>query len=70
MDQQLLRMAQEERIGYFSLYHAMGGRNSMLQWQQRNLAGNDGIHFTPDGAVKAGRLLAEWLENGRQMVKK
>ena len=69
MDRKLLRMAQEERIGYFSLYHAMGGRNSMLTWQNQNLAGNDGIHFTPNGAVKAATLLAQWLEKGRQMTK-
>ena len=69
MDKQLLRMAQEERIGYFSLYHAMGGRNSMLQWQQQGLAGHDGIHFTSQGAVKAGQMLAEWIEKGMKMVK-
>ena len=65
MDKLLLRMAQEEHIGYWSLYEAMGGRNSMLRWQEQNLAGKDGIHFSQKGADKAGELLSKWLmENG------
>ena len=61
MDKLLLRMAQEERIGYWSLYEAMGGRNSMLRWQEQHLAGKDGVHFTPKGADRAGQMLYDWL---------
>lgn len=61
MDKLLLRMAQEEHIGYWSLYEAMGGRNSMLRWQEQNLAGKDGVHFSPQGANKAGEMLSKWL---------
>ncbi|MBQ1874950.1 MAG: hypothetical protein II144_04605 [Paludibacteraceae bacterium] len=68
MDSLLLRMAQEEKIGYWSLYEAMGGRNSMIRWQEQNLAGKDGIHFTHKGADRAGQLLADWLEEGKKMV--
>ena len=67
MDRLLLRMAQEEHIGYWSLYHAMGGRNSMLRWQEQNLAGKDGVHFTPKGAERAGELLSKWLEEGKKL---
>ena len=61
MDRQLAKMAQEEQIGYYSLYQAMGGKNSMIQWQKRGWAGSDGVHFTRRGAEKAGEKLAEWL---------
>lgn len=61
MDRQLAKMAQEEQIGYYSLYQAMGGKNSMIQWQKRGWAGSDGVHFTRRGAEKAGEKLAEWI---------
>lgn len=68
LDKLLLRMCQEERIGYWSLYQAMGGEGSMKRWQEQHLAGGDGIHFTHDGATKAGKMLADYIEQGRQMV--
>lgn len=61
MDRLLAQMAQQEHIGYYSLYHAMGGQNSMIQWQQHGWAGSDGVHFTRRGAEKAGEQLADWL---------
>lgn len=38
--------------GYWDLYEAMGGRNSMPSWVEANppLAGTDYTHFTPKGA--------------------
>ena len=61
MDRLLARMAHDEHIGYWSIYQAMGGHNSMLAWQQRGLAGRDYIHFTRRGADKIGDMLADWL---------
>lgn len=61
MDKLLAEMAQKEQIAYYSLYRAMGGQNSMLEWQKRGWAGADGVHFTRKGAEKAGKRLAEWL---------
>ncbi len=61
MDRLLEEMAQKEHIAYYSLYKAMGGRNSMIDWQRRGLAGSDGVHFTRKGAEIAGQKLAEWL---------
>ena len=61
MDRLLARMAHDEHIGYWSIYQAMGGHNSMLSWQQRGLAGRDYIHFTRRGADKIGGMLADWL---------
>lgn len=69
MDKLLLRMAQEEHIAYYSLYQAMGGRNSMVGWQQRGLAGSDGVHFTRRGAEVAAQRLWDYLYEGLQLYK-
>lgn len=68
LDKLLLRMCQEEKIGYWSLYKAMGGSGSMLRWQQQQMAGADGIHFTHAGADKAGQMLADYIEQGRLLT--
>lgn len=62
MDQQLARMAASEGIAYWSLYQAMGGWNSMIEWNEKGLAATDGVHFTQAGANKAGGMLWKWLE--------
>lgn len=61
MDRLLRKMAGEENIAYFSLYSWMGGRGSMMRWQEVGLAGSDGVHFTRSGARKAGKAVAEWI---------
>lgn len=64
MDNLLQKMAAQEHIAYFSLYRAMGGRDSMLRWQKNGWAGSDGVHFTRRGAEIAGEKLAAFiLEN-------
>lgn len=45
--------------GYWDLYEAMGGNNSMPTWVDRGLAGNDYIHFTNKGASIASQLFYE-----------
>ncbi|MBR2166967.1 MAG: hypothetical protein IJ920_01310 [Paludibacteraceae bacterium] len=62
MDQQLARAAAAEGIAYWSLFKAMGGEGSMLQWQEKGLASSDGVHFYRSGANKAGELLWAWLK--------
>lgn len=62
MDEQLARMAASEGIAYWSLYKAMGGWNSMIEWFDKGLAASDGVHFTQAGANKAGNMLWKWLE--------
>lgn len=64
MDRTMEQMAREEKIGYWSLYHAMGGKNSMITWKEKGLSGNDGIHFTQKGARKAGQMLTKWIDEG------
>lgn len=65
MDRLLAKMAAEEEIGYWSMYQAMGGKDSMVRWVEVGLAGNDYVHFTRAGANKVGRMLGEWIEEGR-----
>lgn len=49
---------------FFDVYEFMGGSGSMVQWVAHNppLAGPDHIHFTPNGAQKVGKALAQALE--------
>ena len=61
MDKLLKKMAEEEQIAYWSMYDAMGGKNSMVHWVEVGLAGSDYVHFTRAGANKIGRMLYEWL---------
>lgn len=61
MDKLLKKMAEEEQIAYWSIYDAMGGKNSMVHWVEVGLAGSDYVHFTRAGANKIGRMLYEWL---------
>ena len=65
LDKLLKKMAQEEQIAYWSMYEAMGGYNSMVQWVENGLAGSDYVHFTRSGANKVGRMLSEWIAAGR-----
>lgn len=61
MDKLLKKMAAEEQIAYWSMYDAMGGKDSMVRWVENGLAGSDYVHFTRAGANKMGRMLYEWL---------
>lgn len=44
---------------YWSIYHAMGGHNSMLAWKAKGWAGEDHIHFSQKGSVIMGDRMAE-----------
>ena len=62
MDQQFKKMAQEEGIAYWSIYDAMGGKDSMVRWVENGLAGSDYVHFTRSGANNIGKKLFNWIE--------
>ena len=64
MDKLLKKMAAEEQIAYWSMYDAMGGKDSMVRWVENGLAGSDYVHFTRAGANKMGRQLGEWIDDG------
>jgi hypothetical protein len=52
---------------YWSIYHAMGGWNSMVNWNKKGLAGSDYIHFSQQGADKMGAKLAQALADNYQL---
>lgn len=53
---QMRKAAMEVEAGYYDLYSAMGGENSMPAWVAKGLAGNDYIHFSNRGASIASQL--------------
>lgn len=50
-------------VAYWSIYHAMGGENTMPQWTHQGLAGQDYIHFSQRGADLMGDRLSEAFGN-------
>lgn len=55
----LIATAVSHNAAYWSIYHAMGGFNSMVQWNKKGLAGSDFIHFSQQGADIMGDKLAQ-----------
>lgn len=52
---------------YWSIYHAMGGFNSMPAWVEEGLAGVDYIHFSQKGADLMGDRMAEAFDRMYQL---
>ena len=48
---------------YWSIYHAMGGQNSMSAWVNQGLGSGDYIHFSQRGADIMGDRLAKAFDN-------
>jgi len=48
---------------YWSIYHAMGGLNSMTAWVSQGLGGADYLHFSQRGADVMGDRLARAFDN-------
>lgn len=67
LDKQLKKMASEEHVAYWSMYNAMGGQGSMITWVEKELAGKDYVHFTRAGANKIGKMLADWIAQGKDI---
>jgi lysophospholipase L1-like esterase len=65
---QMKLVSAQAGAGYWDLFGAMGGENSMPAWVEQGLAGKDYIHFSPKGASIASQLFfdafsaafAEW----------
>ncbi|MBT0606640.1 SGNH/GDSL hydrolase family protein [Aequorivita echinoideorum] len=49
LDSKLKQMCTTNNVAYWSMFHAMGGENSMPFWVDQKLAGSDYTHFTPSG---------------------
>lgn len=56
-------------IAYWSLYHAMGGANSMPEWSRQGLAGQDYIHFSQRGADLMGDRLSQAFDNSYRLYR-
>lgn len=59
----LISTCLSHNTAYWSIYHAMGGENSMAEWVTQGLAGKDYIHFSQKGADKMGDNMAEAFAN-------
>lgn len=60
----LQRVAMRTGVGFFSLYEAMGGEGSMVEWVEKKrprLANFDYTHFNFKGAAIAGNFVMEYL---------
>lgn len=55
--QELCRTALTHGAAFWSIYHTMGGHNSMIQWAAQGLAGSDYVHFSNKGAKIMGDSL-------------
>lgn len=49
--------AAKTESGFMSLFHLMGGVNTMPIWTDQKLANNDFTHFSPKGSRKIGRMI-------------
>lgn len=59
--EQMKKKSLEVGAGYWDLFGAMGGKNSMPSWVEKGLAGKDYIHFSNRGASIASQLFYEAL---------
>lgn len=65
--EQMKKASVEAGAGYWDLYNAMGGKNSMPAWVAKGLAGSDYIHFSNGGASTAAQMfydafIAEYIK--------
>lgn len=58
------KVAAEAGVGFWNLYEAMGGEDSMAAWVKRGLGGSDLTHPSPRGAEVLGGLLSDALLAG------
>lgn len=56
---QMKKVSFDAGAGYWDMYGAMGGFNSMPSWVEQGLAGKDYIHFGPKGASIVSQLFFE-----------
>lgn len=65
----LRTIALRNNAAYWDLYQVMGGESSMIAWVKNGLAGPDYIHFTPAGANKVGKILANNFSTAYEFYK-
>lgn len=67
----LKKTALETGCGFWDIYEAMGGKNSMAAWVTADppLAATDYVHFSPKGATKVAELLFKALSDEYESFK-
>ncbi len=64
-------IAKKSKSGFYSLFHAMGGANSMVRWvEQDSLANKDYTHLNSKGAAVAGKMMYDWFMTNYNQYKK
>lgn len=61
--EKLREMANSHGAAYWSIYDAMGGKNSMITWVNNGYAGVDYIHFSHKGSNIMGDYLSDAIIN-------
>lgn len=56
-------------VAYWSLYDAMGGENSMIEWVSQGLAEHDYLHFNHKGAMQMGDTFSDLFDRLYKMYK-
>lgn len=56
LNQVLKQTCNENGIAYWSMFDAMGGKNSMKHWVDQKLAGSDYTHFSQSGTKVVSEL--------------
>lgn len=58
----MLRLAEQNQVGCYDLWTAMGGLGSIAEWESHGLAQKDRIHFTAEGYEALSNLLVDaWM---------
>jgi lysophospholipase L1-like esterase len=58
------KVAADAGVGFWNMYEAMGGENSMATWVRKGLAGNDLTHPSPQGGEILGDLFYKAVMSG------
>ena len=59
VQESMYRLAEVHDAGVWDQFEVMGGLQSIVKWQQYDLAKKDRIHFTGTGYALAGNLFAD-----------
>jgi len=58
----LREMANDNGVAFWSIFDAMGGEGSMVEWVREGDASSDYVHFSVNGSMKIGQRLSDIIE--------
>lgn len=64
IEEVMMELAAEENVAVWNLYTAMGGKNSIIQWRNEELARADLIHFSIPGYQLQGDMFYNAIMRG------